>query len=193
MKEGYAKVKDRSRDLSVSVAEANVYSLFLVFPLVAILAGIYGAVWGYDLYAAANMSLWSYLLFMVSLALGMVAHELIHGVSWTLVGRMPLSTVELGLQWRTLTPYAHCKGSLSIQAYRIGMVMPGVLLGLLPSIVGIVIGSAWMLVFGALFTTIAGGDFLVLWLIRKVGAGALVEDHPTRPGCRVLREGTGTS
>jgi hypothetical protein len=138
VKEGYAKVKDRSRDLSVSVAEANVYSLFLVFPLVAILAGIYGAVWGYDLYAAANMSLWSYLLFMVSLALGMVAHELIHGVSWTLVGRMPLSTVELGLQWRTLTPYAHCKGSLSIQAYRIGMVMPGVLLGLLPSIVGIV-------------------------------------------------------
>ena len=41
---------------------------------------------------------------------------------------------------------------------------------------------AWSLFF--LFT--AGGDIVVLWLIRDVGAGKLVQDHPTRAGCRVL-------
>ena len=32
----------------------------------------------------------------------------------------------------------------------------------------------------------AGGDWLVLWLLRGVSPGAFVEDHPTRAGCYVL-------
>lgn len=32
----------------------------------------------------------------------------------------------------------------------------------------------------------AGGDWLILWLIRNVKAGSLVEDHPSKAGCYVL-------
>jgi len=59
-------------------------------------------------------------------------------------------------------------------------------LGLLPSLVGIVTGNAPIMLFGLFFTFAAGGDALVLWLIRKVDPNALVEDHPTNAGCYVL-------
>jgi len=34
-----------------------------------------------------------------------------------------------------------------------------------------------------LFTIAAGGDFIVLWILRKTDSNNLVEDHPTRAGC----------
>jgi hypothetical protein len=64
--------------------------------------------------------------------------------------------------------------------------MPGLLLGIAPSIAGVISGSAVLAAFGLLFTIAAGGDFLILWLLRGVHAGALVEDHPERAGCYVL-------
>lgn len=57
--------------------------------------------------------------------------------------------------------------------YRLGAAIPGVVLGLLPSLVGIVTGNAPIMLFGLFFTFAAGGDALVLWLIRKVDPNAL--------------------
>ena len=66
--------------------------------------------------------------------------------------------------------------------------MPGLLLGIVPMVVGVVIGSGWLLFFGAISTLAAGGDMLILWLLRGVPGHRLVEDHPTNAGCFVLRE-----
>jgi hypothetical protein len=40
--------------------------------------------------------------------------------------------------------------------------------------------------FSLIHTAAAGGDWLILWLIRGVKAGSLVEDHPSNAGCYVL-------
>ncbi len=72
--------------------------------------------------------------------------------------------------------------------YRIGAVMPLILLGILPSLYAIAEGQAGLIAFGLFFTFAAGGDMLILWLLRDIPANALVEDHPTRAGCYVLVE-----
>ncbi len=59
-------------------------------------------------------------------------------------------------------------------------------LGILPSLIGIGIGNGWIMFFGFLFTVAAGGDLLVLWLIRDVRLSQLVEDHPTQLGCYLI-------
>ena len=56
----------------------------------------------------------------------------------------------------------------------------------LPFVVGTVLGSPSLALFGMIFVFAAGGDLLVLWLIRGVDARALVQDHPSRAGCIVL-------
>jgi hypothetical protein len=64
--------------------------------------------------------------------------------------------------------------------------MPGLLLGLLPAAVGIISGHALTFYFGLMLTAAAGGDLLVLWLLRGTSPHSLVLDHPTKPGCLVL-------
>ena len=64
--------------------------------------------------------------------------------------------------------------------------MPGLVLGILPATAGLLLGSGGLLVFGIVFTAAAGGDFLILWMIRNVPSNSLVEDHPTRAGCYVF-------
>jgi hypothetical protein len=75
---------------------------------------------------------------------------------------------------------------VTVGANRIGALMPGLLLGVAPSIAGVISGSGVLVAFGLLFTIAAGGDFLILWSLRGVRAGALVENHPERAGCDVL-------
>ncbi len=45
--------------------------------------------------------------------------------------------------------------------------------------------------FGLVFTWVASGDAMILWMIRGVSPDTVVEDHPERAGCWVVREGVG--
>jgi hypothetical protein len=97
-----------------------------------------------------------------------------------------LSAIKLGIRWRSLAPYAHPRDPVPVGAYRVGAAMPLLVLGLAPSVAAIAQGAPRLMAWGLFFVFTAGGDLLVLWLIRRVPAGRLVEDHPTRVGCRIL-------
>jgi hypothetical protein len=77
---------------------------------------------------------------------------------------------------------------MEARTYKIGAAMPGLLLGLLPASLALLSRNGWLLIYGVLFTWTAGGDALILWLLRNVEPGARVEDHPTKVGCYVLSE-----
>lgn len=173
-------------DRSVSMAEANLYSLAFALPAAVLLVGGYVGVWGGAALTQGMDLVWddAFVALLVLVA-GVVAHEGIHGVTWQLAGRKPAGTVRYGFQWKTLTPYAHCTEPMGVRAYRLGALMPGLLLGLLPALAGLGTGHSGVMLFGLLFTLAAGGDVLVLWLIRDLPAGARVEDHPSRAGCYV--------
>lgn len=83
----------------------------------------------------------------------------------------------------------HCTEPLEVKAYRIGACLPGVLLGVVPALIGIISGSGELLLWGLLFTLAARGDMLVVWLIRHVPAEQLIEDHPHCAGCYVIDRG----
>ena len=174
-------------DLSISMEKANVYSLAIALPVALLQIGGYRLRWGSTAFTEGFNSLFgNFLVFLVIFFLGVILHELIHGFTWMLFARKPFSAIKFGFQVKTFTPYAHCKEPMKINPYRIGAAMPGILLGLLPALIGILNGHGWLLAFGVLFTTAAGGDFLVLWLLRNVKSDRLVEDHPTRAGCYII-------
>jgi hypothetical protein len=80
---------------------------------------------------------------------------------------------------------------LRATAYRWGTLLPGLLTGLLPAALGLATGAGAVLVLGAVLLAAAAGDALVLWAIRDVPGQARVMDHPSLPGCYVLRDGSG--
>lgn len=118
---------------------------------------------------------------------GVFVHEFIHAISWSLLGRIPLSSIKYGMS-KNFTPFAHCKIPIRAITYKIGTLMPGIIMGFIPGIFGNVIGSGWWVMFGNLFIILAGGDLVIAGVLWKVKNKQLVEDHPSKPGCFVLGE-----
>lgn len=175
-------------DRSASVAAANVAAIVGVLPVLAALAAAYGLAWGWGaLWGGFDALIEPLGRFVLVFAAGVVVHEVLHAAAWRLAGA-PAGTVRLGFQVKTLTPYAHCSAAMPARAYRIGAATPGVVLGLAPALLGLALGWGGVFWFGLLFTLAAGGDALILWLLRGVPAQRLVMDHPERPGCTVLPE-----
>ncbi len=179
------------RDLSISLAKANLMGipLFLFSFLLVIVS--YNLAWGTaSLLRSINefMRVKTLIPLVVS---GVLLHEAMHAFGWMMFGRLPVSAMKFGLELKTLTPYAHCRIPMRASAYRAGVVLPAVVLGILPAAIGIGIHEGTLTLFGALFLGAACGDLLCLWMMRGVGRDSLVRDHPTRAGCLIVNEGPG--
>ncbi len=169
------------------MGQANVWAILALGPPVVAFTAAFVVIHGWDpIVRAADVAP---LLLLAALVGGIVSHEVLHALAWKAAGGMPWNDVRLGFQWKTLTPYAHSRVPMTARAYRIGAATPGVILGLVPSTASLVTGDGFWLLFGVLFTIAAGGDALILWLLRGVPSLRLVQDHPTRAGCLVMAAG----
>ncbi|HKG53302.1 MAG TPA: DUF3267 domain-containing protein [Anaerolineales bacterium] len=173
---------ENKRDLSISMARANVIVMFMTIPVVLLQFAVFILFHGIE-----NLEpTWSSVLLIVVVLLGVVFHELIHGISWMIFGHKPFAALKFGFQWKTFTPYAHLTEPVDVSAYRLGAFMPGFILGILAYLFSLVFHNGNLFWFSLIHTSAAGGDWLILWLIRNVQSGRQVEDHPTRAGCYVL-------
>ena len=171
-------------DLSISMLRANIIALFIMVP-VAILQFILFYMLHPMERMEINLDLLLLLFFWFLVIASIVIHELIHGLTWMYFGKRPFSSIKFGFQWKTLTPYAHLKEPIEVNVYRIGGFMPGFVLGIVPFILSLLLGNANLLWFSIIQTAAASGDWLILWLLRNVKSGTLVEDHPSRAGCYI--------
>ena len=173
---------ENRRDLSISMARANILVMFISLPVVILQFVLFLLLHGIK---SLNLT-WNPVFLFVAILLGVVIHELIHGVSWMIFGGKPFSAIQFGFQWKTFTPYAHLKEPVEVNAYRLGAFLPGFILGILIYILSLVVGDGNLFWFSLVHTSAAGGDWLILWLIRHVQAGMQVQDHPTNAGCYVI-------
>lgn len=169
---------------SISLADANIKSLVVVLPIAVMYILLISLVWGWDRTGHSFLivydRIWVSILVFIA---GVFLHELLHGVTWMWQAKLGWQDVEYGFKLSALAPYAHCKIAISAKAYRWGIITPGILLGVVPYLIGLLSGDAAYLVFGFIFTLAAGGDFLMLWVIRDIPGERLVKDHPERVGC----------
>lgn len=122
-------------------------------------------------------------LFVISILIGIVVHEAIHGFTWALFVKDQLRAISFGILKESFTPYCHCKGFLQVKHYIIGAIMPAILLGILPTIWACINGSPMLLFLGIYFIVAASGDFLIIYLLRNEHRNNYVKDHETLPGC----------
>ncbi len=181
--------------LIVDLIKANKFGLLLIIPVIILFGLPYYFLW------MSNMDFQSILkslnpkslvlnggLIFVVLVLGIVIHELLHGIAWSFFAKNGFKSMKFGVFWKMLTPYCHCKEPLTVKHYIIGAITPAIVLGFIPSIIAIVSGTGWMLLFGVFFTVAAGGDFLIINLVRNEDWNDYVQDHPTEAGCYIYRK-----
>jgi hypothetical protein len=165
---------------------ANLLVVLSAGPVVALLAWAYAARWGAPSLARGVYDLLEPMVFLAAVVPGIVAHELIHALTWSISARRPLRAIRIGVNWRAVSPFAHPKDPMPVGPYRIGAAMPAIVLGLIPAAAAIAWGRPLLMAWSLVFALAAGGDLVVLWLLRRVPSGRLVQDHPTRAGCHVL-------
>lgn len=180
------------RDCSVGMLTANLLTVAVSAPAVVALGAAYSLRWGAASLVHGIYGLLDPIILAIGILPGILAHELIHAIAWARAARRPLSAIELGIRWRSLAPYAHPRDPITVEAYRFGAAMPMLLLGLAPAFAATVTGAPRLMAWGLFFVFTAGGDMLLLWLIRKVPDGSTVEDHPSRVGCRVRAQAPST-
>lgn len=175
-------MNENKRDLSISMERASVIVLWISIPVVVAQFALFQALHG----AKRMVPTWNTAVLIAVILLGVVVHELIHAITWVFFGHKPFSKIRFGFQWKTLTPYAHLTEPIEVNAYRLGGFMPGFMLGILIYGLSLLLGDGNLFWFSLIHTSAAGGDWLVLWLIRNLKPGQLVEDHPTQAGCYVI-------
>lgn len=176
-------------DVTISMGKANAVA-FALIPLAFVLFYLpYRWIWGADsLWVISARTLLDFLLFMAAFFVGVLVHEGLHALGFIWIGKAPRSTIRFGILWRGLAPYAHCSAAVTARAYRWSLALPGLVLGVLPAVLGIALGSWWLMVYGALMFIAAGGDAAVLLAIRSLPGETMVQDHPSKVGCTVVGE-----
>jgi hypothetical protein len=178
-----------AKDLSVSMIKAGYLSIFFAIPPAVIFFTAYILLWGKtELQIAWQAVVRQWVFFTFLLIVAILVHELLHGITWMYFGRKRSSAIRFGFNLKALSPYAHCKEPMTARAYRLGTLMPGLILGILPVFAALITGNGVLMLFGLLFTVAAGGDMLVFWLLRKESPTVMVMDHPANAGC-ILLEG----
>jgi len=175
------------KDLSISALSANLYAIPIVLISIICLVFPFILIWDWQTFTKGFLSIYIALpYFITAFVLGAFLHEILHAIGFLIFGKLTIKQVQIGIKWKYLTPFAHCMVPLKASVYRIALLLPAIILGIVPSLIAIITGKSWLLIYGTLFTILAGGDFLVFWIIRKVSSDKLVQDHPERCGCFII-------
>lgn len=167
-------------EYTMGMGKVNLIAILFIIPITAVILFPFVLIWDYETFKAGKDIFSDYfLLFILG---GIIIHELLHGLTWGYFASNGMKSIKFGVKWKFLTPYCHCKEPLKVKHYKIGGAMPLIILGIIPSIVGLIIGHGGVLAFGIIFTWAAGGDIIALYMLRKLDNNIYVSDHPEKMG-----------
>jgi membrane-associated HD superfamily phosphohydrolase len=170
---------------TISIQKANLLGLLLL-PILGCFLIPYYHYWEFPdvtLFLNAPLNL---VVFMAIIMLSVLIHELIHGLCFMLFAKEGQKSVKIGFIWKYLTPYAHCKEPLSKAHYRIALLMPGLILGIIPIVIGLSFGYFFLFILGLFLTLAAGGDLIILILTYSVAVDRKLLDHPSECGFFII-------
>lgn len=181
----------KQRELIINLKWANIFGLIMAAVIFIVSEILWKKIWGDGTESSGHsftQGPLECLFILAAMMVGFVVHELIHGLTWARYTDEGWKSISFGIKWKMLTPYCHCSEPLKLNHYLRGALMPLLVLGVVPWIIGFCFGWGMVTAFGALFIAAAAGDILVAWRLRREDATAMVLDHPSEVGCIILEE-----
>ena len=172
--------------LKISALRANVLAIIISAPFwigaIVPFVILYGNPFAQDYNA---------LLFVLAMIAGIVVHELIHGLTFAMFTAKGWKSIEFGIIWEYVTPYCTCSEPMKKGPMILAAIMPTIVLGFLPAVMGIITGK-WVILFFAIILIMGGGgDMMIILNILKYrtkGKEVLFLDHPYEIGTIVFEK-----
>jgi len=130
--------------------------------------------------------MWVALVFILVVILGIVLHEAIHALFFSFFLPSKFRGVEFGFNKDHGIPFVHIKEPISVLGFRIGAIMPLIILGILPAALGLYSGYLSLTAFGVLFTISASGDLLLITRTRSLPSTQKIKDLPDKIGFELV-------
>ena len=132
---------------------------------------------GGGFFVGDNASLQRLITYLVVFVIGVVIHELIHGFFCARYIKNGFKSVKIGFKFPFA--YAESKEVMPTNKFIIGLIMPMIILGVIPSIIATIIGNQYLLLFGYAFIVAGSGDTLILFRIFKDRKSTWFENLPS--------------
>jgi len=187
LEENYIK-----EEITVNIVWANIFGV-IVLVMAILLFGIpFYFLWhenftniqiinlpNQSIMAVKNLAI--FLLFFFTL---IFIHELIHGIFFFIFVKNKIKSIKFGIMPadKLFTPYCHCREKLRIDHYRIAIMMPLIIMGIIPSIFSMIIGNQFLLFLGIICIMAACGDILIFLKTLRQKRDSWIFDHPTEAG-----------
>lgn len=165
------------KTISIPALKANVVTFAIFIPAYLLIRYLFIVIWGQEIFKSGMEFIYSHVWsFIIIFVVGIVVHEGLHGLCWAF--HSGFKSIKYGIKWLYLMPYCHCNKPMKRNAFLIGCIMPGIVLGLIPLFVGYITANSWLTLLGVVFLGAAGGDILVAIKLLKVNKEYFVEDQP---------------
>lgn len=194
----------KGRKISLDVTNANLLAIFILLIVALILVVPFFLIWHNDLVcsidvffdriidvvdgylgemtSSASIFLGAIIIFLVFevLFLGIFfigggLYVLISAITLACYAENGWKSVEFGFK-KLLTPYCRCIEPLNVRHFMMSTSMPVIILGIIPAIVSLCIGSVVLLVWAILFITSGWGDIYITFKLAKEDKNAKVID-----------------
>lgn len=113
------------------------------------------------------ITLMAVLLAIAGFIVSIPVHEMIHGVTCAYVSDNNYKTISYGISLKGLHAYCRYQLPIATNVRNIVSLMPGIVLGLIPAIVGVAIGNVAVCIFAILNLAGASGDVHAAYNLRK--------------------------
>lgn len=176
----------RKTNLTVSMGKVQITAI-LLWLVYSVLFGLM-YLWFNNMSGKSSMR--EKIIFIVTILVLIVVHELIHGFTWSFFVK-DRKSIEFGFARKTMTPYCACTEPLTKGQYILSGFMPCLVLGIIPSLISVFVGSRFLYYLGNFMFLGAGGDLTVIIKLLKYKSSAknqLILDHPSECGCLIFEK-----
>lgn len=133
-------------------------------------------------------SLIGIVFFIVGYVVLIVLHELFHLIGFVLFAKVPISSLDVGLNWDMGVAYATTTRPVPLKAMRKTLLLPFWTTAVLPGIIGFWLGDQVLVLLSAMLAAGAYGDFYMYQALRKEPESAWVLDDPELPRLHIYDE-----
>lgn len=175
-------VQGEKKELLIDVKKCTKIANISLLLLGIITFIIYSLLWGISINLDYIFLATSFALYFILI----IAHELLHAFGFIVFGKASYKDIKFGIIMRYFMPYAHCKVPMKNKDFKKALLLPVVVTGIIPFIIGIMFGYG-LLTFVSVGLVVGGaGDIMIYQLIKNLPDDIMIQDHPSEPGCIVL-------
>lgn len=137
------------RKVTIDVGKANLFAVVIMIAAAVVFLVLYFLLWreNFSVQKLSASEFDTFLFLAIFITVGIVVHELIHGITWAQFTKSGWKSIKFGVMWKMLTPYCHCSEPLRKKEYILGSLMPCIVLGIIPAVAALFVGSFALLLF----------------------------------------------